>query len=203
MRRLAAALALGLFGCGTSAPSSFFALSPENGTQQPAAVHTIKLRRPGVAGYLDRPEIVKRVVEHRLAVTDTDRWAAPLDEMLGRILAQDIEQRLGGSTVFTEDGAITADAEVTVEVDIRRLDIGKDGAVNLVAEVAIERGDMHVPTGTRAVRLEQKPDAEGTPALVGAMSDLLGKLADEIATLVRALPVQSAAPSLSSSRLLQ
>jgi uncharacterized lipoprotein YmbA len=184
MRIIGWALALGLLGCGSSPPSSFYALSPENGAVQPTPVHTIKLRRPSIAGYLDRPEIVRRVVEHRLGVTDTDRWAAPIDEMLGRILAQDVEQRLGGSVVFTEDGAITADAEVTVEVDIRRLDVGDGGSVNLVAEVALERGDMHVPAGTRAVRLEQKPASAGTAALVSAMSDLIGKLADQIAALV-------------------
>jgi uncharacterized lipoprotein YmbA len=129
-----------------------------------------------------------------LGVVDTDRWAAPLDEMLGRILAQDVEQRLGGSVVFTEDGAITADAEATVEVDVRRFDVGDGGEVSLVAEVALEKGDMHVPAGTRAVNLKQAPTGAGTPALVSAMSELLGKLADEIAGLVRASGALPSAP---------
>jgi uncharacterized lipoprotein YmbA len=173
------------FGCGSSPPSAFYALSPENGAPQSTPFHTIKLRRPGVAGYLDRPEIVKTIVDHRLGVVETDRWAAPLDEMLGRILAQDIEQRLAGSVVFTEDGAITADADATLEVDIRRFDVGGGGEVNLVAEVAMEKGDTHTPAGTRAVRLKQTPSGAGTAALVSTMSDLLGKLADEVAVLVR------------------
>lgn len=175
----------GAVGCGSSAPSSFYALSPENGVGAPAPFHTIKLRRPGIAGYLDRPEIVKKVVDHRLGVVDTDRWAAPLDEMLGRILAQDVEQRLAGSVVFTEDGAITADADVTLEVDVRRLDVGEGGAVDLVAQVAMEKGDNHVPAGTRAVHLRVVPRAATTEALVGAMSELVGRLGDEIAAMVR------------------
>jgi uncharacterized protein len=181
-------------GCGSSPPSAFYALSPENGAAHPAPFHTIKFRRPGIAGYLDRPEIVKKIVDHRLGVVDTDRWAAPFDEMLGRILAQDVEQRLAGSVVFTEDGAITADADVTVEVDIRRFDVGDGGEVNLVAEVAMERGDTHAPAGTRAVHLSETPNGAGTPALVSAMSDLLGKLADEVAVLVRATPADTSAP---------
>jgi uncharacterized lipoprotein YmbA len=179
-------------GCGSSPPSSFYALSAQRGNVQPAPFHIIKLRRPGIAGYLDRPEIVKRIVDHRLGVGDTDRWAAPLDEMLGRILAQDVEQRLAGSLVFTEDDAITADADVTVEVDVRELDVDAAGQVDLVAEVAVERGAEHRVWGARVVRIHHRPGAPSTPALVGAMSDALGDLADEVAGLLRS---DAAAPT--------
>jgi uncharacterized protein len=183
----AAALLLvtGSTACGSSAPATFYALSPESGAGQPAPFHTLRLRRPGVAGYLDRPEIVRRIVDFRLGVIDTDRWAAPLDEMLGRVLAQDLEQRLPGSSVFTEDGAITADPDATIEVDLRRLDVGDTGEVNLVAEVALERQSTHTPAATRAVTLRQTPASAATAALVATMSDLLGKLADQIAALLR------------------
>ena len=177
-------------GCWTSAPSSFYALSPENGTPQPAPVHTIRLRRPGIAGYLDRPEIVRKVVDHRLGVVDTDRWAAPLDEMLGRVLAQDVEQRLQGSVVFTEDGAITADADLTLEVDVRRFDVEEGGVVDLAAEVAMEKGDGHAPAGTRSFYLRATPANGSTAALVETMSQLLGQLGEGIAAMVRNLPAQ-------------
>jgi uncharacterized protein len=172
-------------GCGSSPPSSFYALSAEEGRVQPAPFHTIKLRRPGIAGYLDRPEIVKGIVDHRLGVADTDRWAAPLDEMLGRVLAEDVEQRLGGSVVFTEGGAITADPDVTVEIDIRRLDVDEAGQVELVADVAMEKGADHAVAGTRVVHLRHRPSTASTPALITAMSDALGDLADEVAGLLR------------------
>ena len=182
---LVCGVACELAGCGSSPPSSFYALSPESGAAHPSSFRTIKLRRPGIAGYLDRPDIVKTIIDHRLRANDTDRWAAPLDEMLGRVLAEDLEERLPGSVVFTEDGAITADAEATIEIDLRRFEVGAGGDVNLVAEVALEKGDAHVPAGTRAVRLKQAPSAPGTSALVETMSEMLGKLADEIAALVR------------------
>jgi uncharacterized lipoprotein YmbA len=178
-------LLAGSTACGSSAPATFYALSPESGAAQPASFHTIRLRRPGVAGYLDRPEIVRRIVDFRLGVIDTDRWAAPLDEMLGRVLAEDIEQRVPGSSVFTEDGAISADPDATIEVDLRRFDVGDTGEVNLVAEVAVEKQSTHTPAATRAVILRQIPASAATAALVATMSDLLGKLADQIAALLR------------------
>jgi uncharacterized lipoprotein YmbA len=186
-----AAFAVTSTGCGTSPPSTFYALSPDNGAPQPATVHTIRLRRPGIAGYLDRPEIVRKVVDHRLGVVDTDRWAAPLDEMVERVLAQDVEQRLAGSVVFTEDGAITADADLTLEVDLRRFEVGEGGVVDLAAEVAIEKGDAHTPAGTRSVHLHATPATASTASLVGAMSQLLGQLGDEIAAMVRSTPAQA------------
>ena len=178
-------LVLGGAGCGSSAPATLYALSPESGAVLPSPFHSIRLRRPGIAGYLDRPEIVRRIADFRLRMVDTDRWGSPLDEMLGRVLAQDLQQRLPGTSVFTEDGAITADADVTIEVDVRRFDVGDSGEVNLVAEVAMEKPATHAPAGTRAVNLEELPTTAATPALVHAMSDLLGKLADQIAALLR------------------
>jgi len=184
--RVAAILCLqGAVGCGSSPPSTFYALSAESGATKPGPVHTLKLRRPAIAGYLDRQVIVQHVVDHRLGLVDTDRWAAPLDEMLERVLAQDVEQRLTGSVVFTEDGSILADADIAVEVDVRRLDIGDAGQVTLEAEVAIVRGDAHAPLAARTIQLRQVPRGTTTTALVSAMSDLVGRLADAIAALVR------------------
>jgi uncharacterized lipoprotein YmbA len=87
--------------------------------------------------------------------------------------------------VFTEDGAITADPEATVEIDILRFDIGEDGEVNLVAEIAVERGQGHSATGARSVHLHMRPSGATTSALVKTMSDLLGQLADNVAAVLR------------------
>ncbi|MGH7439860.1 MAG: PqiC family protein, partial [Polyangiaceae bacterium] len=102
-------LAVAACDCGSSPRSTFYALSPQPGLSEPAGLRTVKIRRPGLAGYLDRPEIVRGIVDHRIAIADTDRWGEPLDAMVARVLAQDLEQRLPGVTVFTEDGPITTD----------------------------------------------------------------------------------------------
>lgn len=189
MKRAARLVALACLAataaCGSSPPSSFYALTPENGAPQPAPVHTLRLRRPAIAGYLDRQAIVQRVVDHRIELLETDRWASPLDEMVGRVLAQDLEQRLTGSTVFTEDGAITADAELTVEVDVRRFDQGSAGELTLVAAVALEKGGVHTPLEAQRIEIRQVVPARATTATrVAAMSDLLGKFADAVVALL-------------------
>ncbi len=173
-------------GCGSSPPSTFYVLSADDGQAHATWAHTVTLRRPTIAGYLDRPEIVKKLADHRLAIADGDRWAAPLDEMLERILTQDLQRRLTGSAVVTDDGAIVTDADVVVEVDVRRFDLDEAGRVVLEAEVSTQRGDGQArrPVETHPVLLVE-PSAGGTvPALVSTMSHLLGRLANQIALLV-------------------
>jgi uncharacterized lipoprotein YmbA len=145
----------------------------------------IEIRRPAVAGYLDRPEIVRRIVDYRLGVAANDRWGEPLDAMIGRVLAQDLEQRAPGSSVYTEAGSITAPADAFVEVDLRRFDVSDDGNVTLVAEVAVERAGEHAPVAVRSVSLHEAPAGGSTGALALAMSELLGKLSDQIAAILR------------------
>ena len=182
---IASSITSSITGCGSSPEVTFYALSPTSGVLEKATPHAIRIRRPGLAGYLDRPEIVRRVVNYRLGVAATDRWGSPLDVMIGRVIAEDVELRLPGSSVYTEDGAITADADATVEIDIQRFDVGEAGELVLVAEVAIEKGSAHGAVASRGVRLSAKPKSDATPSFVAAMSDLLGQLADQVVVMLR------------------
>ena len=158
-----------------------FTLQPVPGTPLPAASgQVIELRRPGLAGYLDRPDIVLRDAGYQLSVNSQLRWAEPIGDMIGRVLTQDISQRLPSSTVFSETGAITADATLRVEVDIVRFDQGEDGRLTLVAEAALEAGRSHAPLRARHIVLQADAGA-GAAGLVAAMSTLLGELADRVA----------------------
>jgi uncharacterized lipoprotein YmbA len=196
---LARALALplvalvALAGCGSSPPAHFFALAPSPGRAQaageastaPAAPHAIRLRRPSIPGYLDRPEIVRSILGYRIGLGNSERWGGPLDEMIGRVLAQDIERRLPGSSVFTEDGAITAEPDATVEINVQRFEVGDAGDVSLAVEVAVERSPDRAPPVTRAVHLTARPEDGTTSGMVATMSALLGQLADQIAAMLR------------------
>jgi hypothetical protein len=84
-------------------------------------------------------------------------------------------------------------------VDVRRFDSDASGEVNLVAEVAVEKGDNHEPLGTRAVRLRETPSNATTAGLLSAMSDLVGRLADEISAIARSDAASSAIGDTSSS----
>jgi uncharacterized lipoprotein YmbA len=150
--------------------------------------HLIKLRRPAIAGYLDRAEIVSRVSDHRLRVASGDSWGEPLADMTGRVFAEDLAGRLSGSVVFTELSPISAAPDAVVSLDIQRFDVAGDGTLNLRAEVSVERGVDHAVVGVRTVDLSLRPSSGTTTALVAGMSDLVAQLADQVAPYLVAAP---------------
>jgi uncharacterized lipoprotein YmbA len=120
-------------------------------------------------------------------VLSNEWWGEPLDAMLARVLVEELGQRLPGSTVYSEAGAITAAPDATVEVNIQRFDLDRRGELLLMAQVAVEaRG-----SSTRGVRFVQRPANATTGALVAAMSVAVAQLADTIASLLAHGPVRA------------
>ena len=75
---------IGLLAAGCSSPpTELYTLAPVPGTAARIAARSIELRRIGLAGYLDRPEIVRSAADYRLRVTDRERWGEPLGGMIG------------------------------------------------------------------------------------------------------------------------
>jgi uncharacterized lipoprotein YmbA len=139
---------------------------------------------PGLAGYLDRSDIVLKQTDYRVDVDSQVRWGEPLADMIGRVLAQDLSQRLPGSSIFSGDGAIGADPDLRVEVDVQRFDAAADGSVTLLADIAIEQGVSHTAAAANSVSLRIDNVQTGPTGLAAAMSELLGQLADQIAASI-------------------
>ena len=170
--------ALLLFGC-TSPTPELFTLAPVPGEARPGGPAVVLLRDIGLAKYLDRPQIVRSTENYRVKLGNNERWGEPLGTMLSRVMVENLEQRLPGTLVIKETGAITATPNAIVEVDLQRLDTGESGAVTLVAQVARRGGS------NRAVRLSVQPASTTTRDEVSAMSATVGQLADVIAGMLR------------------
>src|SRR5215218_313443 len=128
-------LATLLMACAHSPEPTFFALSPQKGRlAQSAPALKVELRRAALPGYLDRPHIVRRATAERLELDGDERWGAPLDEMVGATLAEDLAQRLPSCVVYTDGGAISSEPDVRVEVQLFRFERAASGDVELLAE---------------------------------------------------------------------
>ena len=167
-------------GCASPNPT-LYVLAPQPGTPEPGGPRTVELREIGLARYLERSQIVRSSEGYRLDVLSNEWWGEPLGAMLSRVLVQELTQRLPGSTVFAESGAITANAGATVAVNIQRLDADATGAVVLIAQAEVKVA----ATATRNIQLTVPPATPGTAGLVAAMSQALGQLADTIAGMLR------------------
>lgn len=188
------ASALAGAGCASSPEPQFYTLFPHEGRVWEGEPLEVQLRRPGLPGYLDRPQIVRHEQPGKLEFSGADRWGAPLDGMIGSILAQNLAQRLPRASVYGESGAISSSPDALVEVDIQRFELTEHGSVELVAQVAVHWPKTEAPSRLERYALSRSPSERSTTRLVTEMSALLAELANAIARSLRAGPaaVQSA-----------
>ncbi len=176
-RRALLPLAAGLLVSCASPSPALYTLEPPPGPVHRGGPRVIELRGIGLARYLERSQIVRSSENYRLEVLPNDWWGEPLDAMIGRTLARALTQRLPGSTIYLEDGAISAEPDATVQVNVQRLDQDATGAVRLIAQFAVVRHASE----TSGVTVEVPTHGPSAADLVAAMSVALGQLADRIA----------------------
>ncbi len=165
--------------CSSPSPD-LFTLAALPGTPARIAARSIELRRIGLAGYLDRPEIVRSSAAYRLRLTANERWGEPMGGMLDRVFTEDLVERLPGTAVFSESGAISTAPDLVLEVDVQRFDADATGEIVLLAQLAERHGDAKQAADARTLRLTAKPATTSTADHVAAMSRALAQLADEV-----------------------
>jgi uncharacterized protein len=165
-------------GCGSSPNTAYYALAAVSGTVREASLGTIEVRRPGIAGYLDRAEILTQWEGQRLQFSENACWGEPIASMIGRVLAEDLSARLRGTIAFGASTVLSVQATTVVEIVVQKFDLGPDGYVHLNALASVRSAGQ---SSTRAVALRARPATTATGAVVAAMSRLLGQLADDIA----------------------
>jgi uncharacterized protein len=173
-----------LASCASPNPV-LYTLAPVPGTPQPGGPKVVALREIGLARYLERSQIVRSSEGYQLAVEANDWWGEPLGSMIGRVLAEELAQRLPGTSVFGESGAIGGEADATIEVNIQRMDADRAGTVILAAQVAVTFSKARRTPSTRSVRFTAQAPSPDVRGEVAAMSTALGQLADTIAGMLR------------------
>ena len=180
---IALALPIALVACSSANPV-LYTIAVTQGPVLPAGPKIVQLRDIGLAGYLDRKEIVRSSDGYKLAVKNNDWWGESLGPMISRVLVVELSQRLPASNVYAEGGAISVDANATVAVNIQRADVDQSGTLALLAQAVV---NFNRPTRTVAktfsiTRPVATPDVAGQ---VAAMSDALGELADGLAQMLQ------------------
>ena len=168
-----------LAGCASPNPA-LYTIAPIPGTPQTGAPKVIRLRTIGLARYLERPQIVRSSEDYRLDVMANEWWGEPLGAMLGRILVTELTQRLPGSTVYLDSGAISATPDATVEINIERLDEDRAGQLILAAQIAVSGRRVDA----RSVRFMVTPPDATTTGFAGAVSTAVAQLADTVAGML-------------------
>jgi uncharacterized protein len=191
------ALALAIAGCGTTGPSRFYTLSsvaPDSPAIDPTSRGASDQRVPSLLvgtidmpQTLDRPQFVRRSGANTVELAELDRWSEPLDGMIRRSLADDLEARLPRMRILTAVlPSVPIDGTLMLEID--RFEADGSGTVKLDAQWFVLTEGVAAPRLSRRSTIEEQAGAPDTAAVVVAMSRALAKLSDEIAAALATLP---------------
>jgi uncharacterized lipoprotein YmbA len=190
-------LALAIAGCGTTAPTRFYTLSsvaPESPAIDSTSRGASDQRLPSLLvgtidlpQTLDRPQLVRRSGANTVELAELDRWSEPLDGMIRRSLADDLEARLPRRRILT---AVLPSIRIedTLMLEIDRFEADDGGAVKLDAQWFVLTEGVAAPRLSRRSTIEEQAGATDSGAIVVAMSRALAKLSDEIAAALSTLP---------------
>jgi uncharacterized lipoprotein YmbA len=172
---MACALPLLAIGCSSPQPN-LYTLAPRPGTPIDRPLPSVALQSVGVAKYLDRPQIVRHRSAYELAVSDAARWGEAMDEMVPRVLVDDLAQRLPATPIATASSGMVPEAKRILTVDIDRFDADPDGTVVLEARWSLRSGARDGKMQT--TRIAVPAGSTQTADLVAAMSTCLAQLSD-------------------------
>jgi uncharacterized protein len=179
---LVLACLVALASCSSPNPV-LYTIGVKDGPTVSGAPKTIELRDIGLAGYLDRPHVVLGSDGIRLQVMANDSWGEPLGSMIGRVLAVELAQRLPASNVYSERSSISLSADAVVEVNVQQMDVGNDGNLTLLAQVAVKFTRKPQPVA-RTFTITKPLDAIAPGNEVTAISSAIGDLANGIASML-------------------
>ena len=183
-RRLACLAPAALLAACSSPDPALYTLQMKPGPVLPKGPAVVQLRDISLARYLDRREIVRSSADYKLGVMANDWWGEPLGAMLSRVIVLGLSQRLPSSTVYGEGGAISADPNAVLAVNIQRLEPDGSGAnVELLAQAAVEFNRPR-RTANRSFRIAKPLPARTVAGQVAATSDAIGELTDGLAALL-------------------
>jgi uncharacterized protein len=181
-----------LSSCGSSPPMRYYTLkviapaanAHEIAANVAAAAGQVPIRLEPVAipPELDRRELVSRAGPYRVHISDSDRWAAPLEDQIRRTLSDDLAARLPAGLVADPNEPAGNEPRRLLSIAFANLAADDD------CEAAI-RADwtLRAPNGDAQRGVEQLQIQGGTPctgAVPAALSTALAQLADRLAAVV-------------------
>jgi len=185
-------LAAGLGGCASSPPVRYYSL--DDG--RPAAAGSpdgvgVAVARVTLPELVDRPQMVSRKAEHRMQISENDRWAEPLRRQIPRLLARDLGEALDSGRIFaTANEAWEVDVDFRVTVDIHLLEVipGQRVAIDATWRVEPRNGSAFFGRSLTWIGIDDMAQGNDYAGAVVAARKALRALAGNIAGKIMAWP---------------
>ena len=181
-RGLLLAALLGLAACGASEPTRFYLLSPEQtATAEPLAGPVVFVDQATIAPYLDRAQIVSRIVPDPVAFSDMRTWAEPVTSMITRYIVDELGARFGPDRVLETPARRDLTPDFRLALDVQRFDGDQAGLMVLDARWTLLAGpdERFVATGRERIT-EPAGDPTSWDARVAALGRALTVLGQRL-----------------------
>jgi uncharacterized lipoprotein YmbA len=141
-------------------------------------------RGPVMVGHVDLPATLDRLWMVRsgpgnaIEVSDVDRWAAPLDELVRNALTADLRSRLPPGTVLAP-GDTAPEGTRTIMLNVLHFMADQSGRVVLDTDWSVQRANRHGMPQHAEIQVEGS--GKSGAAVAATMSQAVAQLADRIA----------------------
>ena len=135
--------------------------------------------------YLQRSQVVTRVDENRLSLSEFEQWGGSLEKNMMRALAANLGVLLGTPDVHMEARRLPDGVDARVEVEVMQFERGPDGRALLAAQWRI-LDDEEKPLTSKITNLQSAPVGalDTMQTTITAMTELLAELSTQIATAI-------------------
>jgi len=199
MRRMRSMLALSgaavtlAAACSGSTPTRFYMLSSVAdpapiGASSAVSALVIALGPVSLPSYVDRPQIVTRESANAVQLGTFDHWAGALEDMIPRVLAEDLAARLPGDRIVSFPRAVSPTFDYRVAVDLGRFDVNSEGEAVIAASWQIYGPTDRKALTIRETTVQTQAMGKSYEQRVSALSRGLGDLSSAIAQDVAQLP---------------
>jgi uncharacterized lipoprotein YmbA len=180
------ALAALATGCASTPASRFYTLSAASGPAATSAKLSVAVGPVSVPAVVDRPQIVVDIGPNQVRLEEFNRWAAPLQNNIARVVADNLVQMLGTPRVTLAAQSLSADADYRAAIEVQSFQSAPGEAAIVDAVWTVRRiKDGRTELGRTTVR--ETVQEKGYDALAAAHSRALARLSQDIANAVRAL----------------
>lgn len=170
-------------GCASTPPARFYTLSATVPPATTASRLSVSVGPVSVPPVADRPQFVLSTGANEVRLDDFNRWAAPLQDSLARVIADDLAALLGTSSVTLFPQTSSADADYRVAIEVRRFE-STPGESSALDAVWILRRTKDGKTETRRTTVREPVTDGSHNALVSAHNRALARLSQEIAQAI-------------------
>jgi uncharacterized protein len=190
-------------------PWRLFSLSP---LPEAEAGHAPAMSSPGsvqaaigvgpihLPGYLDQDQIVTRISQNRVTLSENDRWAEPLEDNITQALAQDLSMLLQTDRVSVHPWPGRQRPSYQLEIDLLSFETDTAGTAHLAARWFLREVASRHTIADKEVRLTASAVGTSTEQSVASLSKALGDFSVGIASVIREFVQPDSTQSVVGSR---